>query len=82
MDLSFFADLIAGFITFLFSGLQNVDLTPINTALETVTPFLKAALYILPAATMGQIFGVICAIWSTRLIIKTLQSLWAILPIA
>lgn len=82
MDLNFLSELIAGFVTFLFSGLQHVDLTPINTALSTVTPYLKAALYILPATTMGQIFAVICAIWSVRLIIKTLQSLWAILPIA
>ena len=81
IDIDVLSELIANIVSFFFSFLNDIDLSPIATAFETLTPFFKAALYILPAKTIAQIFSIICAIWSLRFIIKTLRALWSILPI-
>ena len=81
MDISIFSELIANLISFLFGLMKNVDLSPLADAIETITPFIKAALYILPAKTIAQIFGITCAIWSLRLTVKSLKLLWEIIPL-
>lgn len=81
MDITIFSELIANFVSFLFGFMKNVDLSPIANALETLTPYIKAALYLLPAQTIAQIFAITCAIWSLRLTIKTIMLIWNLLPI-
>ena len=82
MDTQILADFIANIISFLMGFMKNVDLTPIAKALETVTPYIKGALYFLPANTIAQIFAITCAIWAFRLTIKTIVLIWNLLPIA
>lgn len=74
--------LITNFLTVIFDMFAGVDMSGLETAITTLTPYLKAGLYILPAKTMGQIFSVIVGIWSARLVIKAVKTLWEILPIA
>lgn len=66
---------ITSVVTFIFDLFANVDMSGLVEAIETLRPFLQAALYILPAETMGTIFKVIVGIWSARLIIKAIQIL-------
>lgn len=82
MDFEILSELIANLISFLFSFFGEVDLSPLADALETVTPYLKAALYFLPVKTIAQIFSICCAIYSLRLIVKTIMLIWNLLPIA
>lgn len=82
LDIEVLTEFIANIISFLLGFMKNVDLTPIADALEYVTPFIKGALYFLPADTIAQIFGIACAIWSLRLTIKTVVLVWNLLPIA
>ena len=81
MDINVFSDLIANLISFLFGFLDGVDLSPIANALETVTPYIKAALYLLPAETIAQIFSITCAIYSVRLTVRAICLIWNLLPI-
>lgn len=73
---------VADVVSFLLGFLKNVDLSPIADALETLTPYFKATMYLLPAKTIAQIFAITCTIWSLRLTIKTIKLLWDLLPIA
>lgn len=82
MDMTVFSELIANIVSFLFGLIDGVDLTPLANALEVVTPYIKAALYLLPANTIAQIFSITCAIWSLRLTVKAIMLLWSLLPIA
>lgn len=81
MDISILSELIANIVSFIFSFFSKVDLSPIADAISFLKPYLQAALYILPAKTIGEIFAVICSIWSLRLVIKTLRTLWDIIPL-
>ena len=81
MDINVFSELIANLVSFLFSFMEGVDLSPLANALETITPYIKAALYLLPANTIAQIFSITCAIWSLRLTVKSIQLIWNLLPI-
>ena len=80
MDISVFSELIANLISFLFGMFEGVDLSPIAKAIETLTPYIKAALYLLPTETIAQIFTITCALWSLRLTIKSIILLWNLLP--
>lgn len=82
IDTSVLAEFIANVVGFLFSFLDGVNLSPIATAIETVTPFLKAILYILPAKTMGEIFAITCALFVLRIAITTVKLIWDLLPLA
>lgn len=82
IEVNEFSEIIAHFISFLFNMVDGVDLSPLANALETVTPYIKAALYFLPAKTIAQIFSITCAIFSVRLTIKSVVLLWQLLPIA
>lgn len=81
MDMTVFSELIANLVSFLFGLVEGVDLSPIAKAIETLTPYIKAALYLLPVNTIAQIFTITCAIWSLRLTIKSIILLWNLLPI-
>lgn len=81
MSMEIFSELIANIVSFLFGFMKNVDLSPIANAIETVTPYIKGALYFLPVQTLAQIFAITCAIWSLRLTIKSIVLLWNLLPI-
>ena len=81
MDMTVFSELIANIVSFLFGFVEGVDLSPLANALEVVTPYIKAALYLLPANTIAQIFSITCAIWSLRLTVKSVILLWNLLPI-
>lgn len=82
MDLSFLSEIIAAFVSFIFSFFDGVDLSPIGSALEYVSKYIKAALYILPSGTIAQIFSVVCVLWSFRLVVKSIITIWNLLPIA
>lgn len=82
MDVGVFSELIANIISFLFGFMEGVDLSPLADALETVTPYIKAALYFLPVNTIAQIFSITCAIWSLRLTVRSVMLLWNLLPVA
>lgn len=69
----FIAGIVVDFITIVFGFLKNIDLSPVLTAIETLTPYFQFALYILPAETIAQIFTVVIAIWSMRLTIKAIK---------
>ncbi len=81
IDIDVLAELIANIVSFFFSFLNDVDLSPIATAFETITPYLKAALYFLPVKTVAQILSIIFSIWGLRFVIKTIRALWELIPI-
>ena len=81
-DFTWISEVIANIISFLFSFFANVDLSPIADALEYVSKYIKAALYILPSQTIAQIFAIVCVLYSFRLCIKTIILIWQLLPIA
>lgn len=75
------SDVVASILTTILDMLTNVDLSGVVEAIETLTPFLKAGLYILPAETISQIFSIIVTLWSLRLIVKTIKLVWDLLPV-
>lgn len=77
----FISGLIIDLVCALFGVLQNIDLSPVLTAIETLTPYFQFALFILPAETIAQIFSIIVAIWSMRLTIKAIKVFWELIPI-
>ena len=76
------AEFVANGLSIIFDWFGGIDLSPVATAIETLTPYIKGALYILPANTIAQIFSVVVAIWSIRLTIKTVKLIWDLLPLA
>ena len=75
------ADLIAYALTLLFNLFGDFDLSGLTAAVETITPFIKGALYILPGETIKDIFTIVVMLWSVRLCIKTVKTIWNLLPI-
>ena len=75
------AELVANILSMIFDWFGGIDLSPVAEAIETLTPYIKGALYILPANTIAQIFSIVVAIWSIRLTIKTIKLVWDLLPI-
>ena len=82
MDLTFLSELIAAFVSFLFSFFDGISLSPIASALEFCSDYIRAILYLLPANTIAQIFAVVCVLWSLSLCIKAVITLWNLLPLA
>ena len=80
-DFTFISELISAFISMIFEAFANVDLSPINSALQFVSKYIQAALYILPSQTVSQIFAIVCVIWSLSLFVKTLATIWSLIPI-
>ena len=76
------SNLVTNFISLIFGIFKDVDLSPINDALETLTPYIKGALYLLPANTIAQIFAITCVMFSLRITIKSILLIWDLLPIA
>ena len=76
------AEFVANVLSIIFDWFGGIDLSPVATAIETLTPYIKGALYILPANTIAQIFSIVVAIWSVRLTIKTIKLVWDLLPLA
>lgn len=74
------AEFIANIISLLFGLFQDVDISGISQAVETLTPFIKTILYILPARTISNIFSVIVMFWSYKIIVRTLKLIWDIIP--
>lgn len=81
IDFTFFSDIIANIVSFFFSFFAEVDLSPIHGALEFFSKYIKAALYILPAQTIAQMFSIVCVLWSFRMFIKTIMLIYSLLPI-
>lgn len=77
----FLAETIVDFLCLIFTWLQNIDLSPVATAIETLTPYLQFSLFLLPAQTIGQIFNIIIIFWTMRLTIKTIKLFWDLIPI-
>lgn len=75
------AEMIANILSVIFDWFGGIDLSPLANAIETLTPYIKTVLYILPAKTIAQIFSIVVAIWSVRLTIKTIKLVWDLLPI-
>lgn len=76
------ADLIAYALTLLFNLFGDIDLSGLSAAVETITPYIKGALYILPGETIKDIFAVVVMLWAFRLTIKTVKTIWNLIPIA
>lgn len=74
------AELIANILSMIFNWFGGIDLSPVEKAIETLTPYIKGALYILPANTIAQIFSIVVTIFSIRLTIKTIKLVWDLLP--
>lgn len=75
------AEMIANILSMIFDWFGGVDISGIQTAIETLTPYIKTALYFLPAKTIADIFSVVVFMWSVRLTIKTVKLVWDLLPI-
>ena len=75
------AGLVANILSMIFDWFGGIDLSPVAEAIERLTPYIKGALYILPANTIAQIVSIVVAIWSIRLTIKTIKLVWDLLPI-
>lgn len=76
------AEFVANVLSIIFDWFGGIDLSPVATAIETLTPYIKGALYILPANTIAQIFSLVVVFWSVRLTIKTIKLVWDLLPLA
>ena len=76
------AEFVANGLSLIFEWFGGINLSPVATAIETLTPYIKTVLYILPANTIAQIFSIVIAIWSVRLTIKTIKLIWDLLPLA
>lgn len=75
------SEFVSDAVSFLLGFLKDVDLSPMAEAIENVSVYIKAALYLLPAETIAQIFAISCAIYSIRLTIRTITLIWNLLPI-
>ena len=75
------AELVANILSMIFDWFGGIDISGVEAAISTLTPYIKTVLYILPAHTIAQIFSVVVAIWSIRLTIKTIKLVWDLLPI-
>ena len=75
-----FAEIAAYFLSWILGFFAEIDLSPVATALETLKPYLQAALYILPAETIKQQWAIVVSIWSFRLTIKAIKTIWQLIP--
>lgn len=75
------AEFIANVISLIFNLFTDFDISGIQQAVQVITPYIKGALYILPGETIKNIFAVVVMLWSFRIIIKTLKTIWNIIPI-
>ncbi len=75
------ANTIGFFMSAFLNLFEGLNLQPVGQAIETVKPYIQTALYILPARTIYQIFSVVVILWSIRLTIKAVRTLWDLLPL-
>jgi len=79
--MEFWAELLASLISFIFSILANIDLSGLTEAIAIARPYFQTILYFLPVETMSQILSVIIGIWGARIILRTVITIWDLLPL-
>lgn len=83
--LSYLYKAIGAIVTAIIGGLldlfSGVNLNGVVQGMQTITPYLKAALYMLPVGTLKAIFAIIVALWTFRLIVKTIKLIWDLIPV-
>ena len=61
----------------MFAG---INLSPVVQAIEVISPFIKVILFILPVGAIKDIFACTVVVWGIRLVIKTIRTIWDLLP--
>ena len=74
------AEIIGKVIAWLINLLPAGNLEGLSAAIDGIVPYLKTALYFLPVRTIAQIFTVILAFWTYRLIVRVVKTVWDLIP--
>lgn len=74
------AEIIGKVIAWLINLLPAGNLEGLSTAIDGIVPYLKTALYFLPVRTIAQIFTVILAFWTYRLVVRVVKTVWDLIP--
>ena len=74
------AEIIGKVIAWVINLLPAGNLDGLSNAIDGIVPYLKTALYFLPVRTIAQIFAVILAFWTYRLIIRVVKLVMDIIP--
>lgn len=65
----------------LINKMPEIAINYDGIANSTVFQFLQAGMYMLPVDTVIRILGIVIGLWTFRIVIAFLHSLWAALPV-
>ena len=75
------AEIVGVLISFICNLFVNVDISAAVDAIEVISKYIRAACYFLPMGAISAIFVVIIGFWNMRLIIKSIITVWNLIPI-
>lgn len=74
------AEIIGKVIAWLINLLPAGNLEGLSAAIDGIVPYIKTGLYFLPVRTISQIFTVILAFWTYRLVVRIVKTIWDLIP--
>lgn len=76
----FAGKMVGGLISIIFSLFADLDISAAEKAITGIIKYIRAACYFLPMPAITSIFSVVLGLWSLKIIIKTLKTIWEITP--
>lgn len=74
------ANTVGDILAVILGMFAGINLSPVVQAIEVISPFIKVALFILPVATIRDIFACTIVVFGIRLVIKIIRTIWDLLP--
>lgn len=75
------AEMIGGLVSLICNIFVDVDISAAVDAIEVISKYIRAACYFLPMGAISAIFVVIIGFWNMRLIIKSIITVWNLIPL-
>lgn len=75
------AEVIGGLVSLICNIFVDVDISAAVDAIEVISKYIRAACYFLPMGAISAIFVVIIGFWNMRLIIKSIITVWNLIPL-
>lgn len=75
------AAMIGGLVSLICNIFVDVDISAAVNAIEVISKYIRAACYFLPMGAISAIFVVIIGFWNMRLIIKSIITVWNLIPL-
>lgn len=75
------AEVIGGLVSLICNIFVDVNISAAVDAITAISKFIRAACYFLPMGAISAIFTVIIGLWNMRLIIKSIITVWNLIPV-